>query len=467
MIASNSTQIDHLQQIFTAALERANPYQILKNSLYLKDNQLEVNTEHNQLTIDLTNFDELIILGWGKAAAKMAVAIEEIFAGRIDRGLIITKYGHTESLQHLPLMEAGHPIPDENSLRAAQKIKELLSSRSKSPAWNGKGISEKTLIISLISGGGSALIAYPMQTDEITLTLADQQQTTQTLLSCGATIHEINCIRKHLSMIKGGQLVQWMSPATAINLILSDVVGDRLEVISSGMTAPDPSTYQDAQQIIEKYNIAAKIPANVMKIIEEGVAGKIKETPKPNAEIFDNIENILIGTNYLSLLAAEKKAKALGYHSLILSSHLTGEAKEIAKFFVGIARDIQKHNLPIKKPACIIAGGETTVTIHGNGKGGRNQELALSFLAEMERYQLENENIYFLSAATDGNDGPTDAAGAFAAPEISGKANIKKLNIQSYLKNNDAYHFYEKTGFLLKTGATNTNVCDVQILILT
>jgi glycerate 2-kinase len=248
--------------------------------------------------------------------------------------------------------------------------------------------------------------------------------------------------------------------------ILSDVVGDLLDTIASGLTTDDPTTYQDARAIIRKYDLETKLPFPVIKIIQWGAENKLAETPKANDKIFSRVHNILIGTNYNSLLAASGKAEALGYHPIILSSQLIGEAKEVAKFFAGIGRDVIRHGLLVNIPACIIGGGETTVTIRGSGKGGRNQEMALSFLSELEKDRHWGEHMHFLAASTDGSDGPTDAAGAFASPEILRRAVANHINIDEYLKNNDSYHFFECVGGLLKTGPTNTNVCDVQILLI-
>jgi len=299
-----------------------------------------------------------------------------------------------------------------------------------------------------------------------TLTLADLQAVTRTLLACGATIHELNCVRKHLSQIKGGQLAQWLYPATSINLILSDVVGDQLETIASGMTVPDESTFEEALQILQYYDVLDQLPPTVISVLREGAAGHLPETPTADNPIFKATHNLLLGSNHQSVVAAAEQAKQLGYHTLILSSQITGEAREVAKMFVGIAREIQQHDHPIPKPACVIAGGETTVTLRGHGKGGRNQELALSFVNELRQTPHGNDGIYFLSAATDGIDGLTDAAGAFAAQPVLEKSLALNLNPSHYLRNNDSYRFFQQTGFLLKTGATHTNVGDLHILIV-
>ncbi len=430
---------------------------MIKDHITLNNNKLEINFENYKKEIDIEKFSNIYILGSGKATAKMAKAIEEIISDRITKGFISVKYGHTEKLNIIKFIESGHPLPDENSVKAGKKIVQM-----------AKQADDKTLIINLISGGGSALLLSPIGYEEenIKVTLDDFRSTTQVLLDCGATIKEINSIRKHISEIKGGKLTKLFYPATSFNFILSDVVGDRLDTISSGLTSHDDTTYQYAYRVINKYNIKDKLPHNVVKIIEAGLEGKIPETPKANDKCFSKVNNILIGTNYLSLLACEKKAVELGYNTIILSSQIIGEAKEIAKFYIGIAKECLRNDIPIKKPACIIAGGETTVTINGKGKGGRNQEMALSFLSEIEDEPHSYNGVIFISCATDGNDGPTDASGAIASLDILQEAKNKDLNVNEYLKNNDSYHFFDKIGFLFKTGPTNTNVGDIQILLV-
>ena len=448
-----------LAAIFQAAVRRVDPYKMILDRMTVKKNVLSIKTDGETLTWDLKNYNRIVVLGAGKATAKMALAVEEILGDRISEGVIAVKPGHTEKLKRIKMIEASHPVPDQGSVDAGKTIAKLC-----------KEADRKTLILNLISGGGSALLSFPYGGDEKAgapaLTLEDKQATTKALLACGATIQEINCFRKHLSSIKGGRLAQLMAPAESISLILSDVVGDRLDSIASGLTAPDNSTYAEAMTLIKKYDIAGKLPTKALKILELGAAGKIPETPKKGDPLFKKVKNILIGSNYGALLAAEKKAKELGYKTVVLSSEVVGEAREVAKFYIGVGRDVLKHDLVAKKPACIIAGGETTVTLKGSGKGGRNQEMALSFLQEIESNPEGSEGIHFLAASTDGNDGPTDAAGAFADLKILGEGKKAGLSILDYLARNDSYHYFDKIGFLHKPGPTNTNVCDVQIVIV-
>jgi glycerate 2-kinase len=292
------------------------------------------------------------------------------------------------------------------------------------------------------------------------------QETTSALLSCGATIDEMNAIRKHLSRIKGGRLARLLFPATTLSFILSDVVGDRLDTIASGLTVSDQSTFGDALRIIKKYGLEHTVPEVVLKILQAGEKGLIEETPKKGDPALSKVTNILLGTNYTALLAAAKKAKLMGYNTAVISSQIIGEAREAAKLFFGIARDILIHDLLLKKPACVIAGGETTVTLRGSGRGGRNQEISLSFLSQMEKDRDQAEGIYFLSASTDGNDGPTDAAGAFATKDILRVSIKKQLDIEEHLKHNDSYSFFSLLDALLITGPTNTNVCDIHIVLV-
>lgn len=452
--------LDHLKTIFSEAVKRVDPYAMLMQALHRDGDSLTVETETESRSFDLSRFNRLVVVGAGKASAKMGLAIEEVLGDIISEGLIATKAGHGEPLQKIEIIETGHPIPDQNSVKASERIASL-----------AKQGDEKTLFISLISGGGSALLSYPVsypeKSSDYSLTLSEKQDVNQQLLSCGATIQEINCVRKHLSAIKGGRLAQLFSPSMSLNLILSDVVGDRLDSIASGITAPDTTTYKEAMEILEKYGIQARIPQKALSILKAGAQGELPESPKPEDPCFGSVHNVLVGTNFAAVMAAEKEAKHLGYHTCVISSQIVGEAKEVAKLFLGISRDIKQHEIPVKRPACVLAGGETTVTIRGEGKGGRNQEMALSFLSDAVTQRDLLTDVYFLSAGTDGNDGPTDAAGAFACTEAITTAGREDLNPLHYLRNNDSYHFFERIGYLYAPGPTNTNVCDIQILIVT
>ncbi len=448
-----------LEQIFRAAVERVDPERLIKKSMTLKGDILSVDTDESHIEQDLSQFDKIVAIGCGKATAKMARAAESILQDRIDAGVICVKYGHSVPLTCIRTIEAGHPVPDQNGLTASRLITDI-----------ARQADEKTLVITLISGGGSALIPYPFRGEvdgeSVGISLAEKQTVTRTLLECGAVINEINCLRKHLSLIKGGGLAKMIYPAASLNLILSDVVDDSLDAIASGPTTWDKSTFADVARIIAKYDIETRLPASARRLFTLGCQGKIPDTPEQDDQVFARVHNLLIGTNYMSLQAAAEKARALGFHPLVLSSQIIGEAREVARVYCGIGKDAKRKNLLGRKPLCLIAGGETTVTLTGSGKGGRNQEMALAFLSEIEQHPEATRGIYFLSASTDGNDGPTDAAGAFACNEILEEATAKGLRAIEFLKNNDAYSFFDAVGYLLKTGPTNTNVCDIQLMLI-
>ncbi len=451
---------DQLLEIFTAGIKRVDPYTLVNRAVRLEKSILKIDTDGFSQSFDLETYAKIAVVGAGKATARMALAIEHICGDKISSGCIVVKYGHTEPLKYIRTVEAGHPIPDEKGVLGSREILSLCEKADK-----------KTLVFNLISGGGSALLPNPCRHRiagrELALTLSEKQTVTRHLLECGATINEINCIRKHLSGIKGGHLARAIFPAPSISLILSDVVGDSLDAIASGPTVPDPTRYADVMAIIDKYSLAAKIPETMMELVRLGIAGTLPETPKPGDPIFNDSVNVLIGTNYLSLQAAAQQAARLGLTPIILSSQITGEAREVAKVLYGIGKDAKKRQLLGSGELCILSGGETTVTIRGSGKGGRNQEMALAFLAEMERSPGDANGIYFLSAATDGNDGPTDAAGAYASKELLALAHTAGCNLNTYLNDNNAYAFFDRIGYLLKTGPTNTNVCDLQVMLIT
>lgn len=457
--------LEDIQDIFLAGVRSVDPYLLIKKHLRVENEILTIEIPGAFHSVNLGNFKNIFVFGAGKAAAPMARAIEEVIGNRLDDGVIAVKKGYTTDLKRIKTIEAGHPVPDVESMRAAETIIELA----------GKA-DEETLVFGLISGGGSSLLARPLEVEKshstISLTLEELQETTRLLLASGANINEMNCIRKHLSSIKGGRLSRVMYPATQINLILSDVPGDSLDTIASGLTTWDETTYAEAIAILKKYNIEERVPEAVRRILEAGKRGLIPETPKKNDPVFLKVKNLLIGSNYTALRGAAEKAGELGYNTTVLSSWITGEAREVAKVLAGIAKDVCRYELLAKKPSCIIGGGETTVTLSGDGKGGRNQELALSFLLELENFnetsgEVNGENgIYMLSASTDGSDGPTDAAGAIASFELLKKSRRLGLNPEEYLRRNDSYTFFERAGGLLKTGPTNTNVCDIQIILV-
>ncbi len=389
----------------------------------------------------------------------MARAFEEMLGTRIDGGLVCVKYGHAEPLAHADIVEAGHPVPDGNGVQAARRMGDLAAAAD-----------AETLVINCISGGGSALLPSPLDGRSsgglIELTLEDKQRTTGALLGCGAGIREINCVRKHLSGLKGGRLAALLHSARSLNFILSNVIGDDLSSIASGMTSPDSTTFADALGVIDRYRLRDQIPAPVIRVLDLGVQGRLAETPKPGDPVFAGVDNVVIGSNRQALQAAAARARQLGFEVRVLEAPLCGEAREEGRMLAGLARRAALVTGSAQRPLCLIAGGETVVTLRGAGKGGRNQELALAFLEPMASWGEEKERVCFLSAATDGNDGPTDAAGAFADAEALRRGGEQGLSIEAYLADNDAYHFFDAAGAWLKTGPTNTNVCDMQIALI-
>jgi len=431
-------------EIFYKALKAVQPGAAIKRHCKFDGKTLFI----GHRSYHLARYKNLYILGTGKATAPMAGAIEDIIDEKITGGIITVKFSHVADLKRINLIEAGHPIPDENGIRGASAILNL-----------AKNVKEDDLILCLISGGGSALLPFPCDG----ITLKNKQDTINILLSCGATIHEINTIRKHISKIKGGRLAQAVYPATLVTLILSDVVGDDLDVIASGPTVPDSSSFYDCKNIFRRYNIIDKIPKNILNHIESGISGEIDETPKPHDSVFNRTYNLIIGSNVESLMSAKEKAENIGYNVLILSSMIEGETRFIAQVHGAIAREIIKTGNPLPLPACILSGGETTVTISGNGLGGRNQEFALSASIDISG----KKNIVMLSGGTDGTDGPTDAAGAFSDTFTLKRAEKLGLDPYRFLANNDSYHFFQKLGDLFITGPTNTNVMDLRIVLVT
>lgn len=394
----------------------------------------------------------IIIVAFGKAAAIMASAAIEGLTGDIPvRGVVITKYGHVKGVklpETVEVHEAGHPIPDEAGQAAAQRALELLA-----------GADGKTLVLFLISGGGSALLAAPADG----ITLADKQAVTGLLLKAGATIDELNTVRKHLSRVKGGRLARAAYPAHGISLILSDVIGDRLDVIASGPTSPDPSTFADAITVLEKYSLTDSVTAAAMKVLRDGATGTLPETPKKDESLFGNFENIIIAGNEKATDAARLRASELGFVAVAPTSNVQGEARKIGGRFASAVISTRKRlQVPGMEGMCFIYGGETTVTVKGGGKGGRNTEMALAFALAVEGV----EGIAFLSAGTDGTDGPTDAAGAIVDGATITSARAKGLNPEAYLDRNDSYSFFKETGELVITGPTGTNVMDIQIALI-
>jgi hydroxypyruvate reductase len=433
-----------LRRIFEAAVSAASPYAAVRENLRIVRSAGKSVLKVKNTSIGLEKGGSVLVIGAGKGAPAMARAVEGILGERITGGLVVTKYGHSLPLKRIEVLEAGHPLPDGNGTRAAERI-----------IRTAKEAGEGDLVIFLLTGGASALLPAPAEG----ITLKEKQAISRLLINSGASINEINAVRKHLSRVKGGRLSELAWPGRVLTLIVSDVVGSDLSSIGSGPTAPDPSTFEDCVRIIGKYGLTAKIPAKAMRLLRSGAKGNAAETPKPGHSAFGRTANVVLADNHTALLAAKEKAASLGFRPLILSSGVTGNTREAARLFSSILIETKRYGAPVRPPACLLMGGETTLRVAGKGKGGRNQEFALSAALALGG----EEGISVLSAGTDGTDGPTDAAGAFALPETLGKASALGLDALDFLSRNDSYNFFKPIGGLFMTGPTGTNVMDIAI----
>ncbi len=429
--------------IFDAAVRAVDPAEAIRRHLVRGGGRLSIGRED----VDLARVGQIAVVGMGKAGAPMAAAVEEILGDRIVRGVVVTKYGHVQPTRTIRIHEAGHPVPDDAGIAGAQAVLDRVA-----------GLGPDDLVLVLISGGGSALTPAPVEG----ISLAEKQSLTKALLACGADIREMNTLRKHISRIKGGQLARAAAPARVFTLILSDIVGDPLDAIASGPTVPDPRTYADGLAILDKYGIRQQIPASIRTHLEAGAAGRIPETPKPDDPLFARVKSVMVASNIQALEAAKAEAQRLGFQAMILSSFVEGETREIARMHAALALEARASGNPMTPPACLITGGETTVTLKGNGKGGRNQEFALA--AALDIAGLPDAVV--LSAGTDGTDGPTDAAGALADGNTVARAIALGLRPRAALDANDAYPFFERLGDLVMTGPTRTNVMDVRLVLI-
>lgn len=451
--------LEDSEAIFREAVASVDPSRIIENAVAVKTGaageELVVHTAFEEARCPLAPGGRIFVLGMGKASARMAAGLEAVLGDRIAGGLVVVKQGFGAPLHRVRIFEAGHPVPDERSVRAADMLLHP-------GALFETAIAANDIFIVLVSGGGSAILCAP----SAGLSLEDKISATRLLLASGATINEMNCVRKHISAIKGGQLAAALAPATVLTLVISDVVGDDIDVIASGPTVPDPTRFADALAVIHHYDMEEKMPSAILDHLHRGAEGQVPETPKPDNPVFLHARTILVGTNRIALEAAGREARLRGYNSMVLSSRVTGEAREAALFYFGIAKDMAISGFPVKRPACLVAGGETTVTLRGTGRGGRNQEMALAFLVALGESPKGAGDIVFLSAGTDGNDGPTDAAGAVVSLELYDKARRSGLDPGTALAENDAYTFFSSAGGLLKTGFTGTNVCDIQVILV-
>ena len=425
-----------------AGVRSADPFAAMIKTIQLQNSRFQIEGR----TYDLALLGKVVVAGCGKAVAPMALALETLFGDRLSSGIVVAKHGHRLSLKKIALIEAAHPIPDYAGLEAAYQTIDL-----------ARSLGERDLLFCLLSGGGSALLPCPAEN----LTLADKQRTTEVLLKSGADIKEINAVRKHLSRLKGGRLAKLAAPAQVIALILSDVVNDSLEAIASGPTAPDSSTYADCLRIMQRYDAAHEIPTAVMDLLARGAKGEAKETPKASDPVFQRVHNVVIGSNRLAQVAARQRAEALGYHALLAANAIEGESCVVAKSHAARIKGMIRQR-QTARPICMIAGGETTVTVRGDGSGGRNQEFVLAAAIEIDGL----DGVVVLSGGTDGTDGPTEAAGGIVDGGTIARAKVNRLDAAASLARNDSYPLLRATGDLMITGPTLTNVMDLQITLL-
>jgi hydroxypyruvate reductase len=432
--------------IWTAALRAVDPAAAVRKFVKRDRHELIIGRRR----FDLDNANRIWILGAGKAAAPMAQALEKILGDRLTGGVLVTRYGHGLPLHKLELIEAGHPFPDENSVAAAARIVQMARNE----------ITPGDLVFWLVSGGGSALMAAPAPG----ISWEDKLACTRILLNCGATIRETNAIRKHLSSVKGGGLARLLAPVPVISLVLSDVVGDALDSIASGPLAPDTTTFDECAEILRKLRIEDLVPSAVKHRIEAGASGKIPENPKPGDPIFRKKLSVIVGSNAQACGAAARTARRLGYRTMVITSRLEGDTSEAARFHMSILQEIVAEGRPLRRPACLISGGETTVRVVGNGRGGRNQEFALQCVRSLAHLSAP---VVVAALATDGTDGPTDAAGALADNTTLARSLRFGANFLSdCLADNNSYEFFAHLGDQIMTGPTRTNVMDLKFLLV-
>jgi glycerate 2-kinase len=414
----------HAFQIFRAALEAADPRRAVLDHLHFDGRILMCGRRRYRMD----DFGRVFVVGAGKAGAAMASAVERVLGRRIAGGLVNVPDGVAARLRHIRLNPAGHPIPDERGVAGAREIADI-----------ARAAGERDLIVGLISGGASALLPLPARG----VSLEQKRGVTAALLRAGATIHELNTVRKHLSAIKGGHLAALAQPAPVVALIISDVVGDDLDAIGSGPTVGDRSTVSEARAVLAKYGVRAP---------------RLHETPKSSP----NAQNVIVCSNRAAIAAAVQRARELGYHTYVLSTAVQGEAREVAAAHAAVARQVLAEGRPVRRPACILSGGETTVTVRGSGRGGRNLEFVLAAAIALNGMP----GVTVFSAGTDGIDGPTDAAGAIADEHTLRRAAAAGLDPRAALAENDSYTFFAGVNGLVKTGPTGTNVMDVQVLLI-
>jgi glycerate-2-kinase len=426
-----------------AAVNAVDPRRIMKSKLQLEGSLLRV----DGYSFDLRKFKHTYVVGGGKASGSMAESLEQVLNGCLTLGFVNVPKGDRSKTTVIQLHEASHPIPDEAGVKGTRTMIEIAEQAE-----------EDDLVICLISGGGSSLMPLPRGG----ISLTDKRELTDALLKCGATINEINTVRKHISDFKGGWLAKKAYPATVLNLILSDVLGDPLDFIASGPTVPDSTTFSDAVNVLKKHSLWNKASASIKKVLSDGKKGAIPETPKANDEAFRKVHNVVIGNNRSASLAASEYLKSSGLNTLLLTSTLEGEAGQIGRMLASIVNEVIVSGNPVQKPSGIVAGGEATVIVTGKGRGGRNQEIPLAAATKLR----ELDGVVVVSLSTDGVDGPTDAAGAIVDGKTLSRALREGLGPEEFLAENDSYHFFEKLGDLIITGPTGTNVNDISLIII-
>lgn len=465
-----STLRDDILFVLEAAIRAVDPREAVLRALQVEGDWLVA----GRTSYSLAGTRRILVVGGGKAGTPMAAAVCEVLGERVWGGTVNVKYGHTAAAGgwrvrygagggpaqsftradtgRVAIVEAGHPVPDAAGMAGAERIAATVA-----------GLTERDLVIVLISGGGSALLPLPVDG----ISLEDYQKLTDVLLRSGAGITEINTLRKHCSRLQGGQLARLAAPAQVLALILSDVVGTPLDAIASGPTVPDKSTFGDAWSVVERYGLAGQIPESVRRRLQRGLAGEVAETPKAGDPVFERVNTVVIGDNAIAGRAAVAAAEALGYDSTLLTTFVQGEAREVGRVVAGLAQGIAAGQSGLAAPACLVLGGETTVTVRGDGSGGRNQELALGAALALDGYALpEDMEVAVVSVGTDGTDGPTDAAGGIATPDTLARGGAAGLDARAALANNDSYRFLGRLGDLLVTGPTQTNVNDLMLVVV-
>ena len=438
-----------VQSILQAALRAVDPATAVARHLVRKGSLLVANGR----TYDLSLYKRIWLVGAGKAGVPMAHSASQILGEFVTGGAVIVKKSVEEATRtelvsdRVILYGGGHPVPDQRGVAATQHVIQLL-----------KSAGEKDFVICLISGGGSALLTAPV----MGVSLEALKTVTRQLLACGASIDEINTLRKHLDSVKGGGLARLAAPADVLTLILSDVVGDPPDVIASGPTAPDPSTFSNGLEVLDRYALLGKVPAAIATHLNKGARGDLPETPKPGDPVFERVNNLVVGSNLQAAEAAISAAISYGYTPMLLTTYLQGEARQAGRMLAAIARQVACTQQPVRRPACIVTGGETTVTLKGDGLGGRNQELALGAVRDLAGLK----NVLLITLATDGDDGPTGAAGAVVSGETLARAEMLGLIPEVFLAHNDSFHFFEPLGDLLLPGKTQTNVNDLAFLFV-